>query len=75
MYKIVQILNVFFSETAGAVFTRFHMGPNVERMLPVCSNGSAPLNKMATMSIYGLPLQNEESFGTEFWYIASLSQA
>ena len=47
------------------------MGPIVERVLPVCSNGSALLNKMAAMSIYGkktlknLLLQNQESFGAE----------
>ena len=48
-----QSLNVFFSETARTVFTRFHIGPSVERMLTICSNGSAPLNKMAVMPMYG----------------------
>ena len=32
---------------------RFHMGPSVKGFLTVCSNGSAPLNKMAAMPIYG----------------------
>ena len=52
MYKIVQSLNVFF--------IRFHMGPFVERLLTMWSYGSAPLNKMAAMPIYGkiLLLQN-----------------
>ena len=38
------------------VFTRFHMGPSVEEMLTVCLNGSAALNKMAAMPIYGQKL-------------------
>ena len=58
MYRIVKSLIVFFSETAYTVFTRFHMGPSVERMLTICSNGSAPLNKMAAMPIYGRTLKN-----------------
>ena len=29
------------------------MGFSVERMLTICSNGSAPLNKMAALPIYG----------------------
>ena len=32
---------------------RFHIGLSVESVLPICSNGSVQLNKMATMSIYG----------------------
>ena len=56
MYKIVKSLNIF-SETVSTVFTRFHIGPSIERMLTVCSNGSAPLNKMAAMPIYGKHLK------------------
>ena len=29
------------------------MGPSVKGVLIICSNGSAPLNKMAAMPIYG----------------------
>ena len=48
------------------------MGPSVK----VYSNGSAPLNKMAAMPIYGKKtlkkfLQNQESFEAEFWYTSS----
>ena len=52
------------------------MGLSVERVLTICSNGSAPLNKIAAMSIYGknLLLQNQESFEAESWYIASGTQ-
>ena len=46
-----RFLNVF-SETAWAIFIRFHMGPSFERVLPIRSTGSAPLNKMAAISIY-----------------------
>ena len=38
-YKIVSFLNVFFS--IWEIFTRFHKGPSVNRVLPICSNGSA----------------------------------
>ena len=31
----------------------FQMPSNVERVLTICLNGSAPLNKMAAMTIYG----------------------
>ena len=55
------------------------MGPSAERVLPICSNGSVPLNKMAAMSICGknsscpeqkktLLVQNQESFVAESWY-------
>ena len=48
----MKFLNVFFSETARAIFTIYHMGPSGERVLMICSNGSEPLNKMAAMLIY-----------------------
>ena len=38
-------------------FTRFHMMPSVERLMTICVNGSAPLNKMAAMPIYGKHLK------------------
>ena len=41
------------------------MGPSVERMLTICSNGSAPLNKMAAMPIYGKTLKKSLFFRTE----------
>ena len=53
MYKIMLSLNGFFSETACPIFTRFHMGPSVEEVLTICSKGSAPLIKIATMPVYG----------------------
>ena len=55
LYKIVQFLNVFFSETTWAISTIhvFHMGPSVKRVLIIYANGSAPLNKMAAMPVYG----------------------
>ena len=80
MKKAALFLNILFSESSRAIFTRFHTGPSVERILTICSNGSAPLNKMAAMPIYGkknlknLLLQNQESFGADSWYIASWTQ-
>ena len=52
------------------------MGPSVKKVLIICSVGSVPLNKMATIPIYGkkseknLLLQNQESFEAESSYIA-----
>ena len=56
MCKILKSLNFFF-KTASIVFTRFHMEPSVERMLTICSNGSAPFKKTAAMPIYGKTLK------------------
>ena len=55
------------------------MGPSVKRVLPTCLKGSAQLNEMAAMPIYGkniynLLLQNRESFGAESCFIASRTQ-
>ena len=60
----------------GAICTRFHIGPSVERLFTICLNSSTPLNKMAVIPIYGkrtlknLLLLNQESFKAESWYIA-----
>ena len=52
IYKIVQFLNVF-SKTARSIFTRFNMVPSFEGVFSICSNGSAQLNTMTTMLVYG----------------------
>ena len=44
---------MFSSKNTVLVFNRFHSGPSVKVGLKICSNGSAPLNKMAAMPIYG----------------------
>ena len=51
------------------------MGPFVERVLTIRSNGSAPLNKMAVMSIYGKCFKivfsrAKKALRLNFWYIA-----
>ena len=46
-----------FNETTLPIFTRIHKGPTVEGMLIIYSNGSAPLNKIAAMLIYGKTLK------------------
>ena len=48
-------------------------GSSVEKVSSICSNGTAPLNKMDGMPTYNktLLLQNQESFGAESKYIAS----
>ena len=48
----------FISETASPIFTRFHMGPSIEEILTICSNGSVRFNKMAVKPIYGKTLTN-----------------
>ena len=74
MATTAAILNVFFSETACAIFRRYHMELSVERVLTICTNSCAPLNKMAAMPINGKKtyffLQNQESFEAESWYLA-----
>ena len=64
----------------GQICIPLHLnGETIEKYLKktngwICSNGSAQLNKMATMPIYDLKkktlknlLQNQESFEAEFW--------
>ena len=60
-----------------AIFTRFHIGTSVERVLAICSNSFAPLIKMAAMHICGKTLknrQNQEIFEAKYWYITSETQ-
>ena len=55
MYKISKSLNIFFSETAWPIFTRFYTEPPIEGVLRVSilSKGSALLNKITAMLIFG----------------------
>ena len=69
MYKIVKLLNIFFL-SYRVIFTRFNIGPLVERVLKFFSNGSALMNEMAAMPIHSkntknLLLQNQEMFEAE----------
>ena len=54
------------------------MEPSVERVLTICSNDFAPLNKVAVMPIYGKNTLKSSSpeprTETESWYIASGTQ-
>ena len=51
-------LKFFSSETAWPVFNRFRMGPSIKLgMLTICSDGSAPFNKIDVMPIYGKTLK------------------
>ena len=66
-------LSVFFSETAWAIFTRFHMGLSVKRVLTIYSNGSMPLKRWGSYPnmvkrLKNLLLQNQESFEAESSY-------
>ena len=76
MYEIMKSLRVFISETAWHIFTRFHMGRSVEEMLKICSNGSAPFNKLlpcpyVIKTLRSILLQYYENFEAESWYTAS----
>ena len=76
MYKMESLNVLLWNRLRN--FYRFHIGPSIERIFIICSNGSVPLNKMAAMPIYGKKkkptknhlLQNQESFEAESWYIA-----
>ena len=58
MFKImILLLNNFSSETIWPIFTKFHVDPNVETGLKVCSNGHAPLT---VMPIYGKKNNNSK---------------
>ena len=55
------------------------MGPSVESVLTICSNGSVPLNKMTAMPLYGKNTKKASSpeprkLGAESWYLASRTQ-
>ena len=70
MYKIA----------TAPIFISFYSAPSVERALSIYTNGSAPLNKVAAMPIYGktqynLLLQNQGSFETESWYKAFVTRS
>ena len=45
------------SSSLKQLFTRIRIETSVERMLTICSNGSAPLNKTAAKPIYGKTLK------------------
>ena len=53
MYKIMESLNSFSSETAGPIFATLHM-ESVNGEMTDCSDGRILLNKIAAMSIYGI---------------------
>ena len=46
MYEIMILLNNFTSETTWPISTKFHVDPNVETEVRICSNGHAPLTVM-----------------------------
>ena len=45
--------NDLSSETTWLIFTKFHIGHSVKRMLAVCANGSSSLNKIVSWHLYG----------------------
>ena len=50
IYKIMILFNTVSSEISWPISTKFHVSPNVETGLRVCSNGHTPLT---VMPIYG----------------------
>ena len=50
---VVVVSNIFFSETAGPIEAKFHVGPQWDRETKVCSNDPGHMTKMASMPIYG----------------------
>ena len=49
LYTCIKLCNIQMYSSlklVSVIYTRSHMGPSVERVLIICSNGSAPLNKV-----------------------------
>ena len=70
------IPNIFSSETAWPIKSRFHVEPPWAWETEVCINGPGNMTEIATMPIYGknlqnLLLQNQQSYGLETWQALS----
>ena len=50
---VVNIFNIFSSETTGPVKVKFHMKHLWDRAMKICSTGLGLMTKMADMAIYG----------------------
>ena len=72
--------NVFSSETAWPIKTKFNVEPPWEGGTKDYINGPGHITKMAAMPIHGkshknLLLQNQKSYYLETWHVASETQA
>ena len=64
--KLCNFLNVFISETTWAIFT-ISFGAFCWKGIDNCLNGSVPLNKMASMPIYGKNTYKSFPEPRKFW--------
>ena len=51
--NLCHFLSVFFSQTARAIFTSFHMGSFCRKGIDNFFKNTKPLNKIAAIPIYG----------------------
>ena len=58
---VVNILNIFSSETTGPIKVKFHMKHLWDEAMKICSTGPGPKTKMADMAIYGKYLKKSSS--------------
>ena len=49
---VVNISNIFSSETTGPIKAKFHVEPPWDGEMKVCSSGPGHMTKMAAMPIY-----------------------
>ena len=54
---VVNIFNIFFSETTGPIKVKFHMKHLWDGSMKICSTGPGLMTKMADMAIYGKNLK------------------
>ena len=58
---VVNIFNIFSSETIGPIKVKFHMKHLWDGAMKICSTGPGLMTKMADMAIYGKNLKKSSS--------------
>ena len=58
---VVNIFNIFSSETTGPIKVKFHMKHPWDGAMKICSTGPGLMTKMADMAIYGKNLKKSSS--------------
>ena len=58
---VVNIFNIFSSQTTGPIKVKFHMKHLLDGATKICSTGPGLMTKMADMAIYGNNLKKSSS--------------
>ena len=58
---VVNIFNIFSSETTGPIKVKFHMNHPWDGAMKICSTDPGLMTKMADMAIYGKNLKKSSS--------------